>query len=105
MYLCLFNLYPFDIADLQGDNDLIEILANSIEFASSDKPVSEDAIDFLMHLLDPNPMTRFSAEDALTHQWFENVWENETKAAVGDIQSSLSYNDQNEIEGYSPDNF
>lgn len=39
------------------------------------KLISESSLDLLIKLLNPNPESRITAKEALTHEWFEDLYE------------------------------
>ena len=70
----------------ETNKEIIEnILKGKFHFSHDEfKGVSADAKDLICHLLDFDPLTRFSADDAYNHKW------------IKDIQSNLDSNIANE---------
>lgn len=72
LYIMLSGQFPFC-----GDNDeeyYKNVVEQALEFPDSEwGTVSPDAIDFIRDLLDKNPETRKTAEDALGHKWLQET--------------------------------
>jgi len=70
-YVLLCGYPPF-----YGENDsdvLAKVRLGNFSFNPSDwKNISEDAKDLIRHLLKMNPKERYSAEQALNHDWIKN---------------------------------
>eukprot|EP01134_Creolimax_fragrantissima_P007900 CFRG7900T1 len=70
MYIMLCGAHPFD---LSGDSPNAAILVRAIDPKLDSSKMwprlSESARDLLARLLDPNPDTRISADQALNHPW------------------------------------
>jgi len=85
MYVMLCGYPPF-----YGDTDaevLSKVRLGNFTFTAADwKNISEDAKALIRMLLKMNPKDRFTAEQALNHEWIKNK---APKAAGGSIQTGL----------------
>jgi len=64
----LYGTVPFKAHNMKDLHQSI-ILANY----TLKETVSEDAMDLIKKILDPNPSTRYSIEKILEHPWFEGI--------------------------------
>lgn len=74
MYMLLFGYYPFLKVDQNGNVDPnlfwdVDSIINA-RYRYGRFKRSRAAIELLNGLLEPNPESRFSAEEALNHKWF-----------------------------------
>lgn len=78
LYILLCGSPPFS-----GDSDeeiFEKIKTGEFKFKGSVwKDISEDAIDLINKLLDKNIQTRLSAQEALNHQWFTNMFSDKNR--------------------------
>lgn len=105
MYICLFNSHPFSPFECLDyfDYDINKLLEGKFEIIQTDPPVSEEAAEFLSHLLEVDPDKRYSVTQALEDPWFEQNLYVQVKNNVNIIENELPEDDDNEIEGYSQD--
>ena len=66
LYACLQNTPPFDLSDKK--KSLIEIFSR-LHFP---RPLSEEAQNLIIQLLQIDPRKRLTAQDALSHPWFSS---------------------------------
>jgi len=81
LYVMLAGKFPF-----YGDNhkEFIRRLRNGVKFPSKQwKNISPDAKDLILCLLDPNPASRLTADQALQHRWLRNDQEPKSTFTLG----------------------
>lgn len=105
MYYCLFNEHPFaPICSTEYFGyDINSLKEGKYNIYDIDPPLSEEAAAFLSHLLEVDPDKRYSVTKALKDPWFKHNLHDQVKIAANTIEYILPKDDDNEIEGYSPD--
>lgn len=68
LYAMLYGNFPFKADDVDELENLI--LAGKY---SLPKDISEEARDLLSKILNPDPHTRFTAEEIMSHAWMKSV--------------------------------
>jgi len=70
-YILLSGVHPFQIDDEDEMLDNIEI--GEWQWIGDEwEQISEDAKDLITHLMDPDPETRYSIDQALAHPWLSS---------------------------------
>jgi serine/threonine protein kinase len=68
LYFMLFGRPPFNS---DNDDELEELVSEGKYSFPTSRPVSDDAKDLVSHLLDVNPLKRYSAAQILEHRWIK----------------------------------
>jgi len=71
LYILLSGIHPFQIDDEDEMLDNIEV-GEWVWLGESWDHVSEDAKDLIRRLMEPNPQTRLTIAEALSHPWIVN---------------------------------
>lgn len=73
LLVLLCGCLPFDDDSSQIPSDELVKIKFKLRYPRWAKNLSPSAKDLLSHLLDVNPATRYTAEDALSHPWVRGV--------------------------------
>jgi len=77
LYILLSGIHPFQIDD--EDKMLENIESGKWEWEGSHwEKISEEAKDLITHLMDPDPETRFTIDQALSHSWTRGSFETDS---------------------------
>eukprot|EP01025_Chloroclados_australasicus_P029758 TRINITY_DN2972_c1_g1_i4.p1 TRINITY_DN2972_c1_g1~~TRINITY_DN2972_c1_g1_i4.p1 ORF type:complete len:377 (-),score=18.20 TRINITY_DN2972_c1_g1_i4:287-1417(-) len=92
LFCLLVGMYPFD-PDSLNINELYESIRLSNYSFPPGFNISYEAQDLVYHMLEPDPMNRYSLEQVIQHQWFQinlpRDWNKSFGAEVADKKTGL----------------
>eukprot|EP00123_Amoebidium_parasiticum_P009941 comp19792_c0_seq1/m.23754 comp19792_c0_seq1/g.23754 ORF comp19792_c0_seq1/g.23754 comp19792_c0_seq1/m.23754 type:complete len:599 (-) comp19792_c0_seq1:63-1859(-) len=98
MYILVCGVHPFDVKG-NSSNAQIMLAASEckLDVCKGWARLSDAAKDLLTHLLDPNPETRYTAEQALAHPWLGGSAAPDNPLPVGFYQNLRGQNNLRQL--------
>lgn len=91
LYIMLCGAHPFDPRGDATEAQILALVAKGEYDKTSQayREISRNAKDLIMHMLDPNPATRYNTDQLLAHPWLREAGKQSSKPLAKDTITKL----------------